>query len=175
MVDYILVGIILLSGLLANFNREKRFYIAKATLIVGTETFLGAVLFMILISLFMYTRLNRILLSDINSLFSIILLIAVINGFILYWINSYILLRFKINSTVQTLCEYIIQWSLIYVTVYQVVFDNLVTTLNNFHVQQLSIDKIDITNPTELILLVLPSLISVWISIIMYKLKCNKL
>ena len=113
--------------------------------------------------------------SDISSLFSVILLIAVINGFLIYWVNVLLMSKFKINHSVQILCEYIIQWSLIYITVYQVLFDNLVTFIKSSNISQLSIKALDIADPADLILLVLPSLISVWISVILYRLKFNEL
>lgn len=55
---------------------------------------------------------------------------------------------------------------LIYITVYQVVFDNLINT-----VKGLNIDTLSITNPSDLIVSVLPSLISIWIGLIFYKTK----
>lgn len=142
---------------------------------VTIETFLCSILFIIFISLIFYTALNHFLLSNLSSLFSLVLLVALINGLILYWINVFVIARFTIDVQVLTLCEYIIQWSLIYVTVYQVVFDNLITSVNFFNNKQLTIEKLDITNPADLILLVLPSLISVWVAIVLYKVKVNTL
>ncbi|MFZ7334584.1 SA1002 family membrane protein [Streptococcus pluranimalium] len=175
MVNYILVVVLLLSDFLANLTREKRFHLVKATIIVSIETCLGVLLFTVFIFLSSYTVLNHFLLSDISSLFSVILLIAVINGFLIYWVNVLLMSKFKINHSVQILCEYIIQWSLIYITVYQVLFDNLVTFIKSSNISQLSIKALDIADPADLILLVLPSLISVWISVILYRLKFNEL
>ncbi|KHD44428.1 SA1002 family membrane protein [Streptococcus hongkongensis] len=175
MINYILLGIVIFSGFLSNFTREKRFYLLQATIMVTIETFLCSILFIIFISLIFYTALNHFLLSNLSSLFSLVLLVALINGLILYWINVFVIARFTIDVQVLTLCEYIIQWSLIYVTVYQVVFDNLITSVNFFNNKQLTIEKLDITNPADLILLVLPSLISVWVAIVLYKVKVNTL
>lgn len=175
LVNWILLGLIICSGFLANLPKETRFHLVKAVVIVGIETCLGVILFTLFISLSSYTALRQLLLSDFSSLFSVVLLVAVMNGFFLYWLNVFIIPKCNIGSQVLTLCEYIIQWSLIYVTVYQVLFDNLVGSVKSSDFSRLGIENLDMANPTELILLVLPSLISVWIAIILYKVKSNKL
>lgn len=108
--------------------------------------------------------------NELDSLFLIILIIAIINGIIIYWIIRAIIYKFKIEIQVITLCEYIIQWSLIYITIYQVIFENA------FPKEMLkNIDNINITTPNDIIFLVLPSLISSWISVILYKFYKDKL
>ncbi|MBX9011968.1 hypothetical protein HCG60_02820 [Ligilactobacillus murinus] len=55
------------------------------------------------------------------------MIIAILNGIGLYWLNHFLNVKFKISSQVQMLYEYIIQWGLLYVTVYQVMFDNFLS------------------------------------------------
>ncbi|TGY56061.1 hypothetical protein E5340_03945 [Ligilactobacillus murinus] len=57
------------------------------------------------------------------------MIIAILNGIALYWLNYFLNVKFKISSQVQMLYEYIIQWGLLYVTVYQVMFDNFLSIL----------------------------------------------
>ncbi|MBF0701918.1 hypothetical protein [Ligilactobacillus murinus] len=57
------------------------------------------------------------------------MIIAILNGIGLYWLNHFLNVKFKISSQVQMLYEYIIQWGLLYVTVYQVMFDNFLSIL----------------------------------------------
>ncbi len=84
----------------------------------------GGILFELLVLIFFMTPLAQVLNEGIGVLFLGILIIAIINGIILYWLNHFLDAKFKISTQVQILCEYMIQWGLIYVTVYQVVFDN---------------------------------------------------
>lgn len=110
----------------------------------------------------------QLLIPELSSLFSLLLLVAILNGLLLYWLNRWLLPTFKLNRQVQVLCEYIIQWGLIYITVYQVIFDNLVTTLKESGLGS-SLPTLELTNPEDLIVLILPSLISVWIGLILYR------
>lgn len=75
----------------------------------------------------------------------------------------------------QVLCEYIIQWGLIYMTIYQVMFDNFLSVLKNENFKASDISQLNLTDPSELIILVLPSLISVWIALVLSRLKKDTL
>ncbi|AWZ37638.1 hypothetical protein CPS94_01210 [Ligilactobacillus murinus] len=98
---------------------------------MGLETCLDCVLFELLILLFFITPLGQVLNYGIEGLFSVILIIAILNGIVLYWLNHFLNAKLKISSQVQMLYEYIIQWGLLYVTVYQVMFDNFLSILKN--------------------------------------------
>lgn len=165
MAIYFIFFIIIFSGFFARLEKDKRFNLLKATVMVTVESLISSIFFFAIISLVTNTFLKNILLFGVGSLFSLVLLIAIINGIVLYWLNMWLIPKFNITNQVQTLCEYIIQWSLIYITVYQVIFDNFIGTLKS------SVENIDITNPSELVIIILPSLISVWIAVILYKTK----
>ncbi|MGT2888412.1 hypothetical protein N1495_01505 [Streptococcus didelphis] len=171
MAIYILLAIILFSGFLTHLEKNKRFNLVKASMIVGIEVLIGSFLFFIIILCIVNSFLKPILLTGVDSLFVLVLLIAVMNGFILYWLNRLVIPKFKITDQVQTLCEYIIQWSLIYITVYQVMFDNLINSFKSFKLSSLETSHLNVADPVDLVLVVLPSLISVWIAIILYKVK----
>lgn len=72
---------------------------------------------------------------------------------------------FKFSATTLTLVEYYIQWSLIYVTVYQAIFSNIkkIKSITKF------IEVGNFLNPDLIVVLVLPSFISAWIAVILYK------
>ncbi|MDO4712260.1 MAG: hypothetical protein Q4A75_09805, partial [Peptostreptococcaceae bacterium] len=57
-------------------------------------------------------------------------------------------------------------WSLIYITVYQVLYDNIFPHLDISLLKDLSV-----SDPGELMIGILPSLISVWVALIFYKMK----
>lgn len=172
---YVLIVLIIFSGSLAGLGKEKSLKIVKAFVFVGLETFLGCVLFEMLILLFFITPLGQVLNYGIEGGFSVILIIAILNGIGLYWLNHFLNVKFKISSQVQVLCEYIIQWGLIYMTIYQVMFDNFLSILKNENFKASDISKLNLTDPSELIILVLPSLISVWIALVLSRLKKDTL
>lgn len=175
MVFYALLVLIIFSGSLAGLGKQKSLKIVKAFAFVGLETFLGCVLFESLVLIFFITPLGQVLNNGIEGLFSVILIIAILNGIILYWLNRFLNVKFRISSQVQVLCEYIIQWGLIYVTVYQVMFDNFLSILKNENFKASDISNLNLTDPSDLIILVLPSLISVWIALVLSRLKKDTL
>ena len=122
-----LVILIIFSGFLAGLGKQKALQIIKAFCFVGGETLLGCLLFELLTLVFFMLPLENLLSDGAGSIFSVILVIAIINGIILYWLNRFLNVKFKISAQVQVLCEYMIQWGLIYVTVYQVMFDNFLS------------------------------------------------
>lgn len=171
--SFLLIGIIILSGYLAGVEKNRRFNIAKSFLIVAAKTIACSLSFVLFMILIYKTPLSNILIADVESLFVVILLVAVIDGIILYHISRIIFPKLNISNQVLTLCEYIIQWSLIYITIYQVLFDNI---LKNAEFKSIiEISNLNIANPSDLIIAVLPSLISTWISVILYKFKENTL
>ncbi|MBL3717262.1 hypothetical protein GHK52_10725 [Lactococcus garvieae] len=168
MVSVILFLIIIFSGKIFGFPKNKSLDIIKAIAIVFIETIIASILFLGMNLLNTWSAFSSVMLESLNSLFEIILLFAIINGYILYWINRWAFKAFSISKEIQTLCEYIIQWSLIYCTIYQILFDEIIKPFSdkNSFKEVLSLDVVE---PSELLFLVLPALISIWISIIAYK------
>ncbi|GAA0068226.1 hypothetical protein UT300002_30090 [Clostridium perfringens] len=158
--------LLIFIGFISGLSKNIRFNILKAFIIVACETLLSMFFFSTILLLIIKTKLKNLFFNELDSLFLIIL----INGIIIYWIIRAIIYKFKIEIQVITLCEYIIQWSLIYITIYQVIFENA------FPKEMLkNIDNINITTPNDIVFLVLPSLISSWISVILYKLYKDKI
>lgn len=162
--------LLIFIGFISGMPPNRRFSVSKAFIIVAFETLLGMCFFSIMLFFIIKTNLKNLFLNELDSLFLIILIIAIINGIIIYWIMRFLIYKFKIEIQVITICEYIIQWSLIYITIYQVIFENA------FPKEMLkNIDNINITTPNDIIILVLPSLISAWIAVVLYKLYKDKI
>lgn len=175
MIFLALAILIIFSGFLVGLGKQKALKISKAFFFVGIETLLGCLLFELLTLVFFMLPLEKMLSDGAGSIFSMILVIAIINGIILYWLNRFLNVKFKISSQVQVLSEYMIQWGLIYVTVYQVMFDNFLSVLKSEHFKASDISALNLTDPTDLIILVLPALISVWIALVLSRLKNDTL
>lgn len=101
----------------------------------------------------------------LGNIFILLGILVIASGIMLYW-GLRIFHRFdKFHETILTLMEYYIQWSLIYVTIYQTIFANI-KRITDF-TAVIKVGKI--LDPNIFIALILPSFISVWIAIIMYK------
>lgn len=169
MESFLLLFVIVFMGFLVKFPKEKRFNFLKSFVLVYAEVIMTSILFLGFIFLILITPLKNAMIRTPDSLFVVVLLIAIIDGIIISWFNRWFIPKFNITLQVQTLCEYIIQWSLIYITVYQVIFDNIVKSAKLIHNPEATLANLDIMNPADMILLILPSLISVWIGVIVYK------
>lgn len=169
MESFLLLFVIVFMGFLVKFPKEKRFNFLKSFVIVYAEVIMTSILFVGLLFGIMKTPLRNYMLNTPNSLFVVVLLIAIIDGIIISWFNRWLIPKFNVTLQVQTLCEYIIQWSLIYITVYQVIFDNIVKSAKLLKSPEATLANMDILNPADMMMIILPSLISVWIGVIVYK------
>ena len=95
-----------------------------------------------------------------------ILLIAVFTGIILYHLLKLVQRRLDWPITAMTLVEYYIQWTLIYITIYQVLFNDFVKSSQKL--LRVAKDSM-VVNPDLLVIALCPSLISTWIAIVLYK------
>ena len=102
---------------------------------------------------------------NLGNLFLLLAAFVVLSGVFVYWGMRLASKIFKFSTTTLTLVEYYIQWSLIYVTVYQAIFSNIkhITSITNF------IRVGNFLDPNLFVVVILPSFISVWIAVILYK------
>ena len=134
-------------------------------------SFVGMVLFVLVGVIMLLTPLAKtIKITQGVDLFVLSLIAILISAIILTWILDFLVEKLRIEVKVLTLCEYMIQWSLIYVTVYQVVFEKFLSKQ-----QLVSLANINIFNPDHLVILLLPALMIYWISVILYKVKSDNL
>ncbi|MDD6920201.1 MAG: hypothetical protein PUI85_03220 [Eubacteriales bacterium] len=161
----IMLILVIFIGYFAAIPKDRKFDLSRAFAFVAVETIIGIFLFAILNVFIFGSEIGQLFSDTLGNLFIVILNIAIINGIIVYWIIRLVVPKLKINDRVIMLSEYIIQWSLIYITIYQVIFDNLIPKES-----LREIDKLDITTPTDMMIFVLPALISSWIAVILYRL-----
>ena len=76
-----------------------------------------------------------------------------------------------LSNTVLTLIEYYIQWSLIYATIYQIIFDNLLKTLQIVK----NVSALTTISSNVVLVAVLSSFIASWLGIILYKFTKEKI
>ncbi|EPE0869542.1 SA1002 family membrane protein, partial [Enterococcus faecalis] len=63
-----------------------------------------------------------------------------------------------------------IQWVLIYVTIYQVIFDQFIVSSEVKNMLQGTIDE-----PVAIIIVILPSFISIWIAVVLFRIRMEEL
>lgn len=165
-----LLLVISLSGVLTRMPKESRFLLPSALLLTIIQTTIGMLFFALNMWILSETGWINWLLSGWNSFFLVILLIAFVDGLLLYGITYAFFKRISVDKRIFTLSEYIIQWGLIYITVYQVMYDSIFPQLDMSMLKEFSVNQ-----PNELMIGILPSLISVWVAVIMYKVKERQL
>ena len=122
---------------------------------------------------YIFTSKNRFYFLKAIILFLVLLIFSTINFLIFFGIAALFINRIhdmklgnhQISEITLTLIEYCIQWSLIYVTVYQSIFNNIA----KIHTITKMIKTVRILNPDLLVVIVLPSFISIWISVVLLK------
>ena len=91
--------------------------------------------------------------------------LVIVSGLLLYEglkrFNKY----HPISEITPTLTGYCIQWALVYVTVYQSIFNNIA----KIHTITKMIKTVRILNPDLLVVIILPSFISIWIAVVLLK------
>ncbi len=102
---------------------------------------------------------------ELGNLFLLLAALVILSGLLLYEglkrFNKY----HPISEITLTLIEYCIQWALIYVTVYQSIFNNIA----KIHTITKMIKTVRILNPDLLVVIILPSFISIWIAVVLLK------
>ena len=161
---YILAAVIIF--ILVGFSRlqkGKGVILLVATLLAIIEILIGMFLYIIVFKLFIsvYNYLD-------NEIIIFIFTLTIVLGFIMYLVNRhlflYIFKLFKIineRTSVITICEYIIQCILIFLTVIQTSYQHF--KYSNKYLEQLASDVGSLA--------VLPTLISIIIGIVLYKLE----
>lgn len=169
-VTYFFIAIALIALTIILFKSENKFQWIKAALL-----FLFLLLFST-INFLIFFVISYLLVNDpdnlhvyLGNLFLLLAVFVVLSGILLYWGMRLASRFFKFSNTTLTLIEYYIQWCLIYATVYQTIFSNVKK------ISSISFIKVgNFLDPNLIVVIVLPSFISAWIAVILYK-KHNKL
>lgn len=163
-VTYFFLFFVILAALIVLFKSENKFQFLKAAVLFIFQLFFSTInflLFFVISYLLMHDRDH----VDLGNLFLLLAIFVILSGILLYWGMRVAAKFLKFSITVLTLIEYYIQWGLIYVTVYQAIFSNLkrISSISHF------IRVGNFLDPNLIVVIILPSFISAWIAIILYK------
>ena len=163
-VTYLFIGIAILVLIVLLFRSENKFQFAKAGVLFVFQLTFSTVNFLI------FFFITYLLMNDrkevyLGNLFLLLAIFVILSGIFLYWGMRVAEKFIKFSVTTLTLIEYYIQWSLIYVTVYQAIFSNIarIKTITQF------IRVGNFLDPNLLVVIILPSFISTRIAVILYK------
>ena len=163
-VTYFFLAFTILALIIILFRSENKFQFLKAGILFIFQIFFSTINFLIffVISYLLMQNKDHI---NLGNLFILLAIFVILSGILLYLGMRITAKFFKLSTTVLTLIEYYIQWSLIYVTVYQAIFSNLkrISVVTRF------IKVGNFLDPNLIIVAILPSFISAWIAIILYK------
>ncbi|QNQ80570.1 SA1002 family membrane protein [Lactobacillus sp. PV034] len=160
----IFLAILLVPFIVMLFKEQGHFEFIKALILFAGMLITSVILFLILLYIaFLTMHFNKEL--KLGNLFILLAIMIVIVGEFLYLGLRIGNKFFPFETTIFTIIEYYIQWTLIYFTVYQAIFAN--------------IDKVshwakyikvgNILDPNLLAVVILPSFMSAWISIVLFK------
>lgn len=160
---YFIIAAVILA-LVIIFRSERKFEFLKAAILFIVQVFFSTINFLIFFVIAFLLMHDRSYVS-LGNLFLLLALFVILSGIFVYWGMRLAAHVIKFSTTTLTLIEYYIQWSLVYVTVYQAIFSNIkrISSITEF------IRVGNFLDPNLLVVIVLPSFISVWIAVILYK------
>ncbi|MCZ3483984.1 hypothetical protein L2302_08370 [Lactobacillus gasseri] len=156
---FLIILAVVIAGYI--FTSKNRFYFLKAIILFLALLIFSTINFLI----FFGVVINRIHDMKLGNLFLLLGALVILSGLFLYEGLKKFNKFHQISEITLTLIEYCIQWSLIYVTVYQSIFNNIA----KIHTITKMIKTVRILNPDLLVVIVLPSFISIWIAVVLLK------
>ena len=169
-ITWLLLVIMVAVGIIAERRKKERFAFFKALLLLAFLVVLSTLFFIIAIIL-LYFFSTAVLKMAMGSLFVLYGLIIILAGIFLFVVLKGVARRQPLSNTVLTLIEYYIQWSLIYATIYQIIFDNLLKTLQIVK----NVSALTTISSNVVLVAVLSSFIASWLGIILYKFTKEKI
>ena len=169
-ITWLLLVIMVAVGIIAERRKKERFAFFKAWLLLAFLVVLSTLFFIIAIIL-LYFFSTAVLKMAMGSLFVLYGLIIILAGIFLFVVLKGVARWQPLSNTVLTLIEYYIQWSLIYATIYQIIFDNLLKTLQIVK----SVSALTTISSNMVLVAVLSSFIASWLGIILYKFTKEKI
>ncbi|WP_308555316.1 hypothetical protein [uncultured Lactobacillus sp.] len=160
----IFLGILIVIVIGMIFKERKHFSFTKALLLFVMLLLFSTINFLIMFGIiFLFMSTDHAL--KLGNIFLLIGIMVVISGIVLYWDLKLFRKFFPLSNTVLTIIEYYIQWTLIYITIYQVIFDNIRKIPNISTYIKIG----NILDPNLFVVTILPSFISVWIAVVLFK------
>ncbi|WP_019206250.1 SA1002 family membrane protein [Limosilactobacillus ingluviei] len=169
-ITWLLLVIMVAVGIIAERRKKERFAFFKALLLLAFLVVLSTLFFIIAIIL-LYFFSTAVLKMAMGSLFVLYGLIIILAGIFLFVVLKGVARWQPLSNTVLTLIEYYIQWSLIYATIYQIIFDNLLKTLQIVK----NVSTLTTISSNVVLVAVLSSFIASWLGIILYKFTKEKI
>ncbi|KRN45545.1 SA1002 family membrane protein [Limosilactobacillus ingluviei] len=169
-ITWLLLVIMVAVGIIAERRKKERFAFFKALLLLAFLVVLSTLFFIIAIIL-LYFFSTTVLKMAMGSLFVLYGLIIILAGIFLFVVLKGVARWQPLSNTVLTLIEYYIQWSLIYATIYQIIFDNLLKTLQIVK----NVSALTTISSNVVLVAVLSSFIASWLGIILYKFTKEKI
>ena len=169
-ITWLLLVIMVAVGIIAERRKKERFAFFKALLLLAFLVVLSTLFFIIAIVL-LYFFSTAVLKMAMGSLFVLYGLIIILAGIFLFVVLKGVARWQPLSNTVLTLIEYYIQWSLIYATIYQIIFDNLLKTLQIVK----NVSALTTISSNVVLVAVLSSFIASWLGIILYKFTKEKI
>ena len=169
-ITWLLLVIMVAVGIIAERRKKERFAFFKALLLLACLVVLSTLFFIIAIILFYFFS-TAVLKMAMGSLFVLYGLIIILAGIFLFVVLKGVARWQPLSNTVLTLIEYYIQWSLIYATIYQLIFDNLLKTLQIVK----NVSALTTISSNVVLVAVLSSFIASWLGIILYKFTKEKI
>ena len=169
-ITWLLLVIMVAVGIIAERRKKERFAFFKALLLLACLVVLSTLFFIIAIILFYFFS-TAVLKMAMGSLFVLYGLIIILAGIFLFVVLKGVARWQPLSNPVLTLIEYYIQWSLIYATIYQLIFDNLLKTLQIVK----NVSALTTISSNVVLVAVLSSFIASWLGIILYKFTKEKI
>lgn len=174
----VLCGLFIIMGILTTppGNRDwKRIGGFLGAIGLGLAmTVVGMVILIVMLGLYIV---GVALINIGPGLFLGVISVALASGIIMFLIVQPIFKRAGVGIEILTITEYYIQWFLIYVTVYQVIFDQLNglgRVVNERDLtQELNSYLSSILDPSALIAILLPVLLSIWVAVAIAKIRLD--
>lgn len=160
---YFIIAAIILAIIII-FRSERKFEFLKAAILFIVQVLFSTINFLIFFVIAFLLMQNKDSVS-LGNLFLLLAIFVVFSGIFIYWGMRLAARVFKFSTTTLTLIEYYIQWSLIYVTLYQAIFSNIKRISSITHFIRVG----NFLDPNLAVVLILPSFISAWIAVILYK------
>lgn len=160
----IFLGILIVVIVALIFKEKGHLYFVKALLLFTGMLIFSTINFLIFFSLiFIFIHTDQVL--RLGNLFVLIGILVIISGILLYLGLRIFNKVFPLSITTLTLIEYYIQWTLIYITVYQAIFSNVKKITQVAHYIKVG----NFLDPNLFVVIILPSFISAWIAVVLFK------
>lgn len=158
------LGLLIIAIIILIFKEKQHFYFLKALVLFASMLIFSTINFLLFFVLaFLVIRTDHA--YQLGNLFLFLGILVVISGIMLYGGLRLFNKIFPLSVTTLTLIEYYIQWTLIYTTVYQAIFSNIKKITQVAHYIRVG----NFLDPNLFVVIILPSFISAWIAVILFK------